>query len=100
MEEVHQTLLRFHELSGEEWLLHIDHKYSRTPVFRNWLKHFYDEYVKEMVVPTFRAPTYRPHQEYDSRAVQEYARAAKLKEILDMFKESYDMLAAVLDTKP
>ena len=53
MEEVHQTLLRFHELSGEEWLLHIDHKYSRTPVFRNWLKHFYDEYVKEMVVPTF-----------------------------------------------
>ena len=94
--ETQTKLLCFHEVSGQEWMLHVEQECSRSKVFRHWLDHFYAEYIKELAEPSFKLPRYRHGQEHDARAVEEYAREAKLEEIVSLFWDSYDTLKQVL----
>ena len=98
--EVQNKLLNFFNLSGEEWMLHVDSKYARTLTFKRALDRFYDEYVKEKNEPSFQMPRYRPGQEYDAKAVEEYARDAKLNEIVGAFWDFYQTQKRVLDSNP
>jgi hypothetical protein len=97
--EIQTKLLHFHEVSGEEWMLHVEQKCWMTHAFRHWLDHSYEEYMKELAEPSFNVPRYRHDQEHDARAVQEYAREAKLKEIVFVFWLSYNTLKDYLKLK-
>ena len=101
--EVQNKLLALYNESREEWLRHVDYKYAQTLAFWNALDRFYDQYMKEKKQPSVRVPTYRPGQEYDARALQEYehdANIAKLKEIVTEFKHYYESLKEALDSSP
>jgi hypothetical protein len=93
-------LRSFYEVSGKDWMLEVDSKYAKSPVFQSLLNKYYDQYINE---PFVQVPTYRHDQEYDPKAVQEYAREhnlSKLKEIVTEFKHYYESLKEVLDSEP
>jgi hypothetical protein len=99
--EVENKLLDFYNMSGEDWMRHVESKYTRTLVFQSALDHYYAEYIKEKnsEEPSFEMPRYRPGQAFDAVRVKEYARDAKLKEIVDEFYDFYQTHKAVLERK-
>jgi hypothetical protein len=101
--EVQNQLLAFYNKRGEEWMRHVDNKYAQTPIFKIWLDKYYNQYINEKNQPSNLVPRYRPDQEYDARALQEYehdANIAKLNEIVTEFKYYYESLKEALDFSP
>jgi hypothetical protein len=85
--DTHFKVMRFEKETGAKWILRVTPEYAKSPAFQRWLNEYYDQYINEKKQPL--SPKYTLAD-----------KDAKLEDIVNDFRENYEILKEVLDSNP